>query len=94
MRESASINLIKELIRNNFKGIEFSDPHINNFISTRTFNYNKKGIKLSPKNLKKFDIVVLMTDHDKFNYKMIYEYSKVIIDCRGRYSVDHKVYRA
>ncbi len=94
MRESASINLIKELTRNNFKDVEFSDPHINSFISTRIFKYNKKGIKLSPKILKKFDIVVLMTDHDKFNYKMIYKNSRVIIDCRGRYSVDHKVYRA
>jgi UDP-N-acetyl-D-glucosamine dehydrogenase len=86
--------LIKELTRNNFKDVEFSDPHINSFISTRIFKYNKKGIKLSPKILKKFDIVVLMTDHDKFNYKMIYKNSRVIIDCRGRYSVDHKVYRA
>ena len=35
-----------------------------------------------------------MTDHDKFDYKLIYKHSKLIIDCRGRYAVDQKVYRA
>ena len=37
---------------------------------------------------------MLMTDHDKFNYKAIYKNSKLIIDCRGRYAVDKKVIRA
>ena len=54
---------------------------------------NKKGIKISPKNIKKYDIVILMTDHDKFNYSLIYKNSKKIIDTRGIYSVDHKVTR-
>ena len=34
-----------------------------------------------------------MTDHEKFNYKMIYKNSKLIIDCRGRYNLNHKVIR-
>ena len=54
----------------------------------------KKSIKINPNNLKKFDLVVLMTDHDLFNYNMIYKYSNKIIDCRGRYKIDNKVIRA
>ena len=42
----------------------------------------------------KFDIVVLMTDHDVFDYKMLLKYSKIIIDCRGRYKINEKVIRA
>ena len=94
LRESASINLIKKLQKDKYKNIEYSDPHIKDTILTREFRFNKKSLNLSPRNLKKFDIVILMTDHDKFDYKMIYENSQTIIDCRGRYSVDHKVYRA
>ena len=94
LRESASINLIKKLLKDKYKDIEYSDPHIKDTILTREFKFNKKSLNLSTKNLKKFDIVILMTDHDKFDYKMIYENSQTIIDCRGRYSVDHKVYRA
>jgi|TARA_B110000495_G_C22638412_1_gene379223 UDP-N-acetyl-D-glucosamine dehydrogenase len=58
------------------------------------FNYNTEEINLKPKVLKSFDIVLLMTDHDKFKYDMIYKNSKAIIDCRGRYLVDDKVTRA
>jgi UDP-N-acetyl-D-glucosamine dehydrogenase len=94
LRESASINLLKLLLKDNYKNIQFSDPYIKGSISIKNFKFNKKSIKLSSNNIKKFDIVVLMTDHDYFNYKMLYKNSKIIIDCRGRYSVDHKVYRA
>jgi len=94
LRESASINLIKELLKDKYKNIEYSDPHIKDSILTREFKFSKKSINLSSKNLKKFDIVILMTDHNKFDYKLIYKNSQTIIDCRGRYSVDHKVYRA
>lgn len=94
LRESASINLIKKLLKDKYKGVEYSDPHIKSTILTREFKFKKKSLDLSSRNLKKFDIVILMTDHDKFDYKLIYENSKKIIDCRGRYSVDHKVYRA
>ncbi len=94
LRESASINLIKLLQKNNIKKIEYTDPYIKNKVTTRNFIFNKKSIKLNSKNIKKFNIVIIMTDHDKFDYKLIYKHSKLIIDCRGRYAVDQKVYRA
>ena len=34
-----------------------------------------------------------MTDHDNFDYKKIYNNSKLILDTRGRYKVDQKVIR-
>jgi UDP-N-acetyl-D-glucosamine dehydrogenase len=82
------------LLKENIGKIQWSDPHINNILLTSKFGYNKKKIVINPKNLKYFDIVLLMTDHDKFDYDMIYKNSKAIIDCRGRYSVDDKVTRA
>ena len=91
IRESASISLAK-LLAKNFKNISFSDPHVKN-IKEKSFT-NKKSLNLSSKTLKSHDIVILMTDHDKFNYPMIYKNSKKIIDCRGRYSLNEKVMRA
>ena len=91
IRESASISLAR-LLSKNFKNINFSDPHIKN-INEKSFN-NKKSLNLSTRNLKSQDIVILMTDHDKFDYPMIYKNSKKIIDCRGRYSLSKKVVRA
>ena len=40
-----------------------------------------------------FDLVVLMTDHDCFDYKFINKNSKKIIDCRGKFPVSEKVIR-
>jgi UDP-N-acetyl-D-glucosamine dehydrogenase len=94
LRESGSIRLMNMLLKENIGKIEWSDPHINNILLISKFGYNKKKIVINPKNLKYFDIVLLMTDHDKFDYDMIYKNSKAIIDCRGRYLVDDKVTRA
>ncbi len=93
LRESASLRLIDYLNKSKIK-YEFSDPYIKRSVVTRNLVLKKKSIKINPNNLKKFDLVVLMTDHDLFNYNMIYKYSNKIIDCRGRYKIDNKVIRA
>jgi len=93
LRESASLRLIKYFKKNNIN-FEFSDPFIKKKIDTRSIKINKKSVNITSKNLQKFNLAILMTDHDKFNYKLIYEKSNIIIDCRGRYPIDHKVIRA
>ena len=86
-----SINQItKHFNKENVK-ISFSDPYVK---ILETGNKKElKGIRLSSQRIKNFDLVILMTDHEKFNYKMIYKNSKLIIDCRGRYNLNHKVIR-
>ena len=54
---------------------------------------NKKSVNITPKKLRKYDVVILMTDHDKFNYKTIYKNSNFIIDTRGRFKTNNKVIR-
>ena len=43
-----------------------------------------KSRELDYKNLKKYNLVVLLTDHDYINYNLLKKYSKKIIDTRGR----------
>ena len=93
LRESASISLLSELLKENIKNIDWSDPHISNRIKLEKFNYEKKGIVLNSKNLRLFDLVILMTDHKKFDYDMILKNSKLIIDCRGKFETSNKVIR-
>ena len=92
LRESSSLKLINLLYKKNYRKISFSDPHIKN-VNSRDFNYKLKNIKLSKKNLTKYDLAILMTDHDSFDYKLIYNNIKFIIDTRGKYKIDHKVLR-
>ena len=52
-------------------------------------------INLNKKILKKFDLTILVTDHDKFDYKTIQKNSKLVIDCRNRYKKEfNNIFRA
>jgi UDP-N-acetyl-D-glucosamine dehydrogenase len=90
-RESASLELFKLLNKKKIKKIKFYDPH---FKKNNVPNGVSLLTKLTSKNLLEFDLVILVTDHDNFDYKFINKNSKKIIDCRGRYPVDNKVSRA
>jgi len=91
VRASAPVRLINYLLSKKFNFVNYSDP----FISSCEFthNRNKTSVKLSSQVLKKTDMVILATDHDKFNYNFIKKYSRFIIDCRGKYNLDKKIVR-
>lgn len=40
---------------------------------------------LTAENIAKFDCVVITTDHDKFDYDLLKQHAKLIIDTRGRF---------
>ncbi len=84
MRESPSLAIMDQL---NKKKIffEYHDPYISEIPRLRNYNFNKKSIKLNKNNIKKFDIVLIITDHDCINYNFILKNSKMIIDTRGKY---------
>ena len=83
IRESAAIKILQSLTNMNYT-VDFSDPHVDtNDILFKKLVKKSKKIKVN-KNIKKYDAVVLITDHDKFNYKMITKYSKILIDTRNR----------
>ena len=80
IRESPSIKIIKNLMRLKNCSIDFSDPYIDNIL------INKKIIKNKiVNNYNNYDLVILCTDHYKFNYKKILKESKKIIDTRGKF---------
>jgi len=89
-RESASLKLFDLLTRKKIKKIKFYDPHFKKDNIPKNINLLKK---LTAKNLLEFDLVILLTDHDRFDYKFIDKNSKKIIDCRGRFSISDKIIR-
>lgn len=76
-RESPSISIFKNL-KKNYK-IEFFDPYVKE-IKISGFLY--KSIK-NLKNLKKYNLVIIGTDHSNINYNLLIKKSKKIIDTRG-----------
>ena len=93
MRESPSIEII-DLLQTRGAEVCFSDPYFKSFPKIRKNLAQPKSIALNPENIKKFDITVLLTDHDQFDYEMIKENSIFIVDTRGKYKNGEKIIRA
>ena len=91
-RESPSFK-IAELFKKRSAKVFYSDPLINE-IDNDSFFESKYSIALNKKNISSFDLVILSTDHDFFNYELIQKHSKMIIDSRGRFNLSDKIYRA
>jgi UDP-N-acetyl-D-glucosamine dehydrogenase len=92
-RESPSLVIINELISMGAR-VKYSDPFLPESPITRKFNFNLKSIELNKKSISSFDLVILATEHDSYDYDLIKKYSKLIIDTRGHYKNVNKVIRA
>lgn len=84
MRESPSVFLMEKL-RAEGAEISYSDPHVPVFPKMREHKFDLKSVELTADNLKSFDCIVLTTDHDRFDYKLIIDNAPLIIDTRGKF---------
>ncbi len=84
MRESPSLKLI-EIFREKGATVDYYDPLVPKLPKTRKYKYDMKSIKLTAANLKKFDLVVLSTDHSNFDYKFIAKNANLIVDTRNAF---------
>ncbi len=82
-RESPALEIIKILKKKYKAKVEYHDPFVPVINKMRNYNFLMKSIKITSKKIKAFDAVIIVTDHDKFNYKIIRENSKLLVDTRG-----------
>ncbi|MDB4598728.1 nucleotide sugar dehydrogenase [Candidatus Pseudothioglobus singularis] len=78
-RESPALELINILLA---KGalIEYTDPHIPIYEKL-----NMRSVEITPKIINKYDLILLVTDHDMFDFEMILNNAKLIVDTRDVY---------
>ncbi len=93
MRESPSLDIIF-LLQEGGANIKFNDPYITNFPANKKYNIEIESIDLTKESLNSFDIVILSTDHDDFDYNLIQDNSKLIIDTRGKFTPSKTILRA
>ena len=83
-RESPSFEIMKILKKKKIN-FEYNDPYFDKIRKGRQNKIIKKSIILNKNNLKKFSAVLVVTDHDKYDYKFIAQNSKIVFDTRGVY---------
>ena len=84
VRESPSV-LLMERLQDLGAKVAYSDPHVPSFPKMRAHSFDLSSVALDSENLRKFDCVLLSTDHDKFDYDLIRTQSSLVIDCRGKF---------
>lgn len=84
MRESPALEIIK-LLRQRGGITAYSDPHVPTFHGHGIYDFVMESVALTPQTLAEYDAVVLATDHDRFDYDMIADNARLIVDSRGRY---------
>jgi UDP-N-acetyl-D-glucosamine dehydrogenase len=82
MRESPSLKLI-EIFREKGVEVDYNDPFIPSLPKTRKYNFEMKSVDLTIENLKKYDAIVISTDHTTYDHKFILEHANLIIDSRN-----------
>jgi len=83
MRESPSLELI-ELLREFGAKVDYNDPHIPKAPPTREHGDLKmSSVPLTPGNLKKYDAVLISTDHTAYDYQFVTDHAQLVIDTRN-----------
>jgi UDP-N-acetyl-D-glucosamine dehydrogenase len=85
VRESPAA-VIMELLRDRGARLSYSDPHVPRFPRMREHRFDLASVPTTAELLREQDCVVLVTDHDKFDFEGILSHSSLIVDTRGRYS--------
>ena len=84
MRESPSVELMEQLVKKE-ANVHYTDPHVPEFPKMREHYFDLKSVELSPEKIAEYDVLLLATNHTKFDYQLIRENAQLIIDTRGVY---------
>jgi len=84
MRESPSVELMK-LLQAKGAAIAYSDPWVPVFPKMREHYFELSSIELTPASIASYDLVLVATHHDAFDYALIKKHAQLIVDTRGVY---------
>jgi UDP-N-acetyl-D-glucosamine dehydrogenase len=85
-RESPAFNFI-QILKKKDSQVYYTDKYISKVPKLRDFDIKLKSVKLNKKKIREFDIIIIVTDHDYFDYKLIKDNAKLIVDTRGVYKI-------
>lgn len=84
VRESPAVEIAETLLKMGAR-VSYSDPFVASVPPMRQHDLQLSSIDLAPTTVDASDCVVLVTDHDAFDYQMIQARASLIVDTRGRF---------
>jgi UDP-N-acetyl-D-glucosamine dehydrogenase len=92
-RESPAAEIM-ELLQAQGAQLSYSDRHVPRFPRMREHRFDLSSVPLNQQTLTSQDCVVLVTDHDAFDYASIAAHAPLLVDTRGRYPGGANVVKA
>lgn len=82
VRESPSFELIEQLLDLGAE-VAYNDPHIPTTHKMRKYDLQMDSVELSPEAIQAYDCVLIATNHSAYDWDMIAQHAKLIVDTRG-----------
>ncbi len=82
VRESPSLKLLDALMKHG-AGVDYHDPFVPVLPRTRNYQLSLKSVPLTAARLRRYDAVLIATNHDGVDYGLIGRYAKLVIDTRN-----------
>jgi UDP-N-acetyl-D-glucosamine dehydrogenase len=82
LRESPSIELI-ELLKEKGANVDYNDPYFPRTHKQRAHDLKMKSKPLSAAMLKRYDAVLIATDHSEYDYPWIVKNAQLVVDTRN-----------
>jgi UDP-N-acetyl-D-glucosamine dehydrogenase len=84
MRESPAVELMSLLAERGAR-VDYSDPHVPVFPRMRKYRFELESVTVNAQTVPQYDLVLIATNHDAFDYDMIREHARLVVDTRGVY---------
>ena len=82
IRESPSFEIIEKL-QELGGDVYYNDPHVPATHKMREYDLQMESVELTADTLKQYDCVVIATNHEAYDWQMIADNAKLVIDSRG-----------
>src|SRR3954453_9444958 len=82
VRESPSFELIEKL-EHLGAAVDYNDPHVPQTHKMRHHDLRMSSVELSPQSLKSYDCVLVATHHQAYDWQMVADHAKLIVDTRN-----------
>jgi UDP-N-acetyl-D-glucosamine dehydrogenase len=82
LRESPSLTIMK-LLGQRGAQVDYNDPYFARLHKMRHFDFSHlASVELTPDNLKRYDCVLIATDHSAYDYQAIVDSAPLVVDSR------------
>jgi UDP-N-acetyl-D-glucosamine dehydrogenase len=90
MRETPAFKVIEILHERGCK-VDYHDPYIPKLPATRKYQYEMSSVPLTEENIKKFDVIIVITDHTDVDYDLVRKHAQLVIDTRNVFKIYGKL---